>query len=694
MVRRSDTLPPVSATNGRTFRPHAPHFHTDTLAALNCFLTLGLLGVYLKVSMLGPQWDAIARFLDRRTPAELGVLDRLGFFAHDLALNLLVIPAVATVIVALIFRSYRVAAAFTATVAASVFYFIELRAESEVGQYISGEMLRDGAGWAVANPSSVADYLTVASVAKLAGLVLLLAAIVLAARQARKAQARGHPRAGAWRAALAVPAIVVMGGAAVLTPIAAATRLPGSALNGSAVGRAVAALVVPALARDDAGAGRTLDDVLAASRRLTRTAAVDPSHAYAGAERDADLLLFMMETGPAQALDLAVERGLPGTGRLYPHAFLGTRHHTTHPYSSDALFSVLSGVYPQGRRALLRDGLARTVNGLFSALPPDVALRGVYLPSLYRIELDDRMYGAFGASTLYVADRHPEDPLRAVAERRAAALVQEFEASGGRFDAATSEALRLRLAADLQALERAKADIAAAMASGRRYAVMFFPEIGHAPWRPLHGEATVMARGRAAMLLQDRWLSELVGVIEQGERLPRTVIAVTADHGLRTRAEYPDLPIGVLSAPMFRVPLLIYAPRTLQAPHVVDVPTSHVDLAPTLLTLMGASANAARMEGVPIWQRQSRDRLYLLGAAYGGADGFVEDGRYFMRQALSGAVYASDRLAFDAGDPLRRGDPLIPYVRGALDDGARLQHEIAIRLRDDRQASGHAAARH
>lgn len=682
------------ATIARALRERAQAVDTDALAALDCFLTLGLLGVYLKVALLGPQWDAVARFLGRGTPDELTALERLGFFANDLALNLLVVPASAAIAVSLVFRSYRVAAAFAISLAASVCYFIELRAGSEVGQYISGDVLRDGLGWAATNPSSVADYLTPASVGKLIALVMVLTAIVLAARRARRAPIHARPRAAAWRVALAVPALVVMGGAAILTPIAAAARLPGSALNASAVGRAVDALVEPALVRDDTGAGRSLDEVLAASRRLAGTPALDPGHAFVATERGADLLVFMMETGPAQALDFAVERGLPGTGRLYPHAFVAARHHTTHPYSSDALFSVLSGVYPHGRRALLRAGGARTVNGLYSALPPDVALRGVYLPSLYRIELDDRMYGAFGASTLYVADRHPADPLHAVAAQRAEALVQRFEASGGRFDAAARDALRIRLTADLQAFERVKADIAGAIASGRRYAVLFFPEIGHAPWRALHGEPTVMARGRAAMVLQDLWLAELVGLIEKAGRLDRTVIAVTADHGLRTRAEYPDLPVGVLSAPMFRVPLLIHAPRTLRAPLVVDVPTSHVDLAPTLLTLMGAAAGAARMEGVPIWQRRSRDRLYLLGAAYGGADGFVEKDRYFMRQALSGAVYASDRLAFDAADQLRPGDPLIPYVAGALDDAARLQREIAIRLRDEPMADVRASATH
>jgi hypothetical protein len=635
--------------------------------------------VYLKVAMLAPQWEAVARFLGRHTPDELTALERLGFFASDLALDLVAIPAVATALVCLARRSYRVPAAFVLSAVVSVAYFVELRAESEVGQYISGDVLRDALGWSFANPSSVADYLTAASLVKLAALLGVLVAIVLAAGRVRRAEARGD-RGLVWRAGLYGFAAVVMGGAALLAPVAFAARLPGSALNQSAVGLAVEALVAPAL-RSDAGLRGSFGDVLAASRRRARTPAIDLRHPWVGRERGADLLVFVMETGPAQALDFAAEgRTLPGAGRLYPRALVAARHHTTHPYSSDALFSVLSGLYPQGRRALLRGRDAGTVNGLFSALPDDVALRGVYLPSLYRIELDDRMYGAFGATTLYVADRHPADPERAAAERRAADLVAEFAQSGGRFDDAAGEALRLRLAADLQALERVKTDVGAAIARGERFAVLFFPEIGHAPWRAIHGDASVLARGHALMALQDRWLAELVTLLERAGRLDRTIIAVTADHGLRTRAEYPDLPVGVLSDVMFHVPLLVYAPRTLDAPFRIDAPTSHVDLAPTLLALLGAPAGAARMQGVPLWQRTGADRLYLLGAAYGGADGFVEDDRYLMRQALSGAVYASPRLAFGPRDQVRPGDPLVPYVTGELEEALRTQRTLAIRL--------------
>ena len=70
-----------------------------------------------------------------------------------------------------------------------------------------------------------------------------------------------------------------------------------------------------------------------------------------------------------EGLDAAV-------GRLRQRAMVSTRHYSTHPYSSDALFSVLSGTYPHGRRLLLQNLAAREVRGLFSALPPLIVASG------------------------------------------------------------------------------------------------------------------------------------------------------------------------------------------------------------------------------------------------------------------------------------------------------------------------------
>jgi arylsulfatase A-like enzyme len=198
------------------------------------------------------------------------------------------------------------------------------------------------------------------------------------------------------------------------------------------------------------------------------------------------------------------------------------------------------------------------------------------------------------------------------------------------------------------------------------------------------GDTDVLARGRTLMDLQDAWLDELLDVVAAAKRLDRTVVAVTADHGLRTRAEYPGLRVGFLSDVMFRVPLVIYAPNAVPVPMTLQVPTSHIDLAPTLLALLGAPDAAARMHGVPVWQRTSRDRLYVLASAYGGADGFLEAGRFYMYQALSGAVYASDRFAFDDAHQVRPGDPLISFVVDGLERAAAGQHALVARLKAGR----------
>jgi arylsulfatase A-like enzyme len=211
-----------------------------------------------------------------------------------------------------------------------------------------------------------------------------------------------------------------------------------------------------------------------------------------------------------------------------------------------------------------------------------------------------------------------------------------------------------------------KLDVAAAIQARRRYVVMFFPEIGHGPWLPLHGEATVLERGRALMELQDQWLREILDLLGSLGRLEHTVVVVTADHGVRTKAEDPSLPVGWISDYMFRVPLIVYAPQTLTSTTAIPQPTSHIDVAPTILSLLGKQDAVASMQGIPIWQRSRRDRIYLLAFDYGGAEGFVEDGRYYMRQEMSGAVYASDRFTFTDANQVPAGEPGTRFVTDGL----------------------------
>jgi len=653
---------------------------TSTFATLDVFLALGLLGVYLKGALLGQQWDAVARFLGKVNPDDLSVLERLGFFHRDITLNLLVIPVIATALFSLFFGRYQVVAGTITSVTLSLVYYVELQAQKEVGQYISGDVLGDLVRFGVGHPGMNGEYWSTASILKLAVLLAIIVAIAGVARLAQAAEQQLRMEAARrHRLILQIPAAMLLPAGLVLAIVSFAVAFPHSLLNESSVGRAFVALAAGNHEGEPSGLG-TLREVLDATRRQTRSAAFDQHHALVGRERDSDLLIFMMETGPAQALDLAeVGHTLPGTGPLYGRSLVALRHYTTHPYSSDAMYSILSGLYPHGRRRLLRNARSNRVNGLMTALQGDISLRRVYVPSLYNIDLDARMYGIFGADTLYAVDKEPLDPLRTVAGRRADELM-EFEIAGGGPSHQAAESLRRRLRADFQALERVKADITAAVRAGQRYAVMFFPEIGHAPWQPLHGQQDVLARGRALMLLQDAWLKELVDTIRSLGRLERTVIAVTADHGIRTRAEDPALPIGRISDYMFRVPLLVYAPQTLKETLTISAPTSHIDFAPTVAALFGKSDTASRMQGVPVWQRGRGDRLYFLGSMYGGADGFVENGTYYMRQALSGAVYSNTSFSFSDDNQAKPGSPVISWVTDALADAVHLQHALVTHI--------------
>ncbi len=131
---------------------------------------------------------------------------------------------------------------------------------------------------------------------------------------------------------------------------------------------------------------------------------------------------------------------------------------------------------------MLLQGLGhREVNGLFSGLPADVGHRGVYLPSLYQIELDEQMYGDVRRPDALRRPTATPTTRSALAPRRGRTRLLR-DLGGDRLEAPVRDRLRRLLIDDLQALERVKADIARAIAGGGRYAVMFFPEIGHGPW--------------------------------------------------------------------------------------------------------------------------------------------------------------------------------------------------------------------
>ena len=240
---------------------------------------------------------------------------------------------------------------------------------------------------------------------KLSAVFVTLAAIVVVERLGSRA-ARLHRARQSWwcRTALTVPATIVMLAAVVSSPFALASRLPASALSGSSIGRAASLLVRSGSGVADGTA--TSESTLAAFRQLTHSARAETEGAYVGRERDSDVIVFMMETGAARALDLAVTgSSLPGVGPLYPRAFVGVAPlHERIPTAAMRSTRSFRAAIRRAAGACWPRRSQGAFEGLMTNAAEAIPVRRVYVPSLYHIELDDRMYEAFGAESIYASD--------------------------------------------------------------------------------------------------------------------------------------------------------------------------------------------------------------------------------------------------------------------------------------------------
>lgn len=105
------------------------------------------------------------------------------------------------------------------------------------------------------------------------------------------------------------------------------------------------------------------------------------------------------------------------------------------------------------------------------------------------------------------------------------------------------------------------------------------------------------------ILYTDHWFGRLVAGLEERHLTDRTIIVFTSDHG----EELGEMGPGFWNRShgytvrhvQLHVPLLIRLPEARSGGRTIDAPTSHIDLAPTLLRLArpGASLKPFRLDG-------------------------------------------------------------------------------------------------
>jgi hypothetical protein len=347
---------------------------------------------------------------------------------------------------------------------------------------------------------------------------------------------------------------------------------------------------------------------------------------YFAKARDYDVVIWIAETLPKRAVDgRGGLTGFPNLSTLADSSLVADRHYTTAPYSSLAVFSILSSLYPPATLGpVLRGPPESLVEGLPSGAGSIGYESGVFLPGNSASDDDLRFIRAL----------HPTRTFQSSSERTPYEKV----------------AWQHRRDLDLLALGELKRSIFDWNRRNQRYVAVFCPQVGHAPWPDVSGlgaSASKLQLGEELVALEDRWIGEILALLKSTDRLNKTLLIVTGDHGIRTRVEDPALRLGVLQDYTFNVPFLLYAPGVFHGAKRVDAVTSHIDIAPSILDLLGVSHMPQSFEGLPVWDPLVHHRrVFFLGASSIGSEGMYENGYFYSVSTFSRVLSRSSDMTF------------------------------------------------
>ncbi len=524
---------------------------------------------------------------------------------------------------------------------------IQILSLKEFGRFSSLRMIRVGLSWGWHEPASNVQYLmSLESLATLLALLGIAAALVWAFRSAGRV---ASPRAvSRWKVAgelwlFAVVAVLLL---------SIKSDAPVSPYHQNSYARTLISLWKENVVDSGEFAGLDLQhtaglagadlsfltsaDLIARYRQLTHAPAPTRDPRYFGKQAGANVLFFILETTPEKYLPVGEDLAtFPNFNRLQQNSFVGTRHYTTFPITRCALFSVFSSWYPIDDPGNAFDSPAWDSTGDFLRRLHSTGYQTAVFSPLRTPGIPDAaLFDAVGFSQQI----YPASAITAYDQQ------QSWQ--------------QARIAADVDTLHLLESQLDQWMQHDRRFAVAFLPQIAHSPYpdgKSGGTSADLQQRGQAILQQEDAWLGELLDLLQKDGQLDNTIIVVFGDHGLRTLSENPDMRRGTIEDSAFRVPLLVRAPRALQHTEKISWLTSHIDLVPTVLDLLGAKDGRESEQGTAIWNPALAGRTtFFFAKPLFGADGYTSQGRFFMWHYFSDTIYKNSAAEFDPSDIVPR----------------------------------------
>jgi hypothetical protein len=612
---------------------------------LAVWLFPAFLAFYLKWYMMADQLG-FAREAQSMGLQSLNVIERISFFRGELFYGAFLIPLALLTLNRYLPVAWSVFLTGTISFATAILLGIQLMSLKEFGRFSSFKMIRVGLSWAWHEPGSNAQYLMSRE-----GLLTLLALVGIACALAWAARESKIPTA---QTATRAKTLVELYGFAVVAVLLLSIKsdVPRTPYQENSILRAASSLWKENAVETGEFGGLDMNRasglvsadlshlsdaaLIARYREFARVPAPSQDPRYFGKEAGANVLFFILETTPEKYLPVGQDLArFPNFNRLQRNSFVGTRHYTTFPITRSALFSVFSSWYPIDDAENAFDSPAWD--------SPDGFLQRL---------------NSMGYQTAVFS------PLRAPGVPDAAL----FEAMGFRQQVYPQSAVtnydqgqswqQERMTADLDTLHLLETQLDQWIKQKRPFAAAFLPQIAHSPYpdgKDGQSAAELQDRGQIILEKEDAWLGELLTLLQKDGQLDNTIVVVVGDHGLRNLSENPEMRRGTVDETAFHVPLIIHASRALD--HTENIPwlTSHIDVVPTILDLLGASDGRESEQGTPIFNLALKDRTtFFFAKPMYGADGYTAHDEFFMWHYFSDTVYKKSRAEFDPDDIVPR----------------------------------------
>jgi len=343
---------------------------------------------------------------------------------------------------------------------------------------------------------------------------------------------------------------------------------------------------------------------------------------------------------------------MPHVASLLPRSLLAQRHFSTDIESLRANFSIYTSLYDlpgQGHaqyfgRHLLLGGPIRPLDALPKILSDRGYVTKYYFPFLLwpkAFEEDSlHLYGFQSIFTGYnvAVSKDPQEEL----------------AEWNRLTVLSSP--REKMDAERNMYQMAVNDILKLHSEQKPFFLSIVGSIGHAPFSDIRTPAEIAQNPnpeRKVLIdnlatFQDQLIGTLLDALKRSDLLDNTILLITGDHGPRTRLDDPDLDLIFANEESYHVPLLIHYPAAFQKLTTISRLTSHLDIAPTILDIMGLDGSAYMQEGSSMFDPALDGRItYFLGQHLRGFDSAYYRGHFLMYSYDREATYQNNSFAFN-----------------------------------------------